>query len=156
MNPSYFASFRETLNEVAREQIYIDMTEAAPLESVVEFQSRLIAANAPTYVALVEGRVVGWCDVSGNQNPRHAHRASLGMGIIAPWRGHGIGSRLVEACIDHAKKIGLEKIELKVYTSNLRAISLYKRHGFVEEGMIRKYRKLNGEYFDCYCMGLFL
>ena len=50
----------------------------------------------------------------------------------------------------------LEKVELNVYTTNLPAIALYKNFEFEEEGLIRKFRKLDGQYFDCLAMGKFL
>ena len=46
--------------------------------------------------------------------------------VDAAWQGRGIGSRLMELAI----KIQPE-ISLTVYASNIRAVSFYKRHGFV-------------------------
>jgi ribosomal protein S18 acetylase RimI-like enzyme len=42
------------------------------------------------------------------------------------------------------------------YTENADAINLYKKLGFSEIGIIKHYRKLNGRYFDCLEMELFL
>ena len=74
------------------------------------------------------------------------------MGILPEFRGKGIGSRLVEAALDKAWEFGLEKVELEVYTINEPAIALYRKHGFVEEGLHKNYRKLNGQTFDCLAM----
>jgi putative acetyltransferase len=60
------------------------------------------------------------------------------------------------AALEHSKKFGLEKVELQVYTSNLPAIALYKKQGFEQEGIIKNFRKLDGQYFDCLAMGKFL
>jgi putative acetyltransferase len=78
------------------------------------------------------------------------------MGILPEFRGKGIGSKLLQKVIEHSVTFGLEKIELNVYTSNVSAIGLYKKFGFEQEGLIRKYRKLDGRYFDCLAMGKFL
>lgn len=152
----YFASFHQALSKVASERIYIEMIEAPPLEKVSAVQAELIGKNGPVYYAVDGDRVVGWCDVFPYSNPRLSHRGGLGMGLIPEYRGQGLGSKLLLAVVDHSKRFGLEKIELNVYTSNTSAIALYKKFGFEDEGLIRKYRKLDGQYFDCLSMGKFL
>lgn len=155
-NEKYFPSFHQALSTVAKERVYIEMIEAPPLEKVTSFQSDLISKNGPVYYALNGDKVVGWCDVFPEENPRQSHRGGLGMGILPEYRGKGIGSQLLQKVIEHAKTFGLEKIELNVYTSNVSAVALYKKFGFEQEGLIKKYRKLDGQYFDCLAMGKFL
>lgn len=155
-NENYFSSFHDALSTVAKERIYIEMIEAPPLEKVASFQKDLISKNGPVYYAVNDDKVVGWCDVFPEQNPRQSHRGGLGMGILPEFRGKGIGSKLLQKAIEHSATFGLEKIELNVYTSNVSAIGLYKKFGFEQEGLIRKYRKLDGRYFDCLAMGKFL
>lgn len=152
----YFPSFHETLAKVASERIYIEFVEAPPLEKVIVFQTAITSINGPVYYAIQNDQVVGWCDVFPEDNPRLSHRGTLGMGLLPEFRGKGVGSRLLQAVLDHAKKFGLEKVELKVYTTNESAISLYKKFGFEQEGYIKNYRKLDGRYFDCLVMGKFL
>ncbi|MCC7405812.1 MAG: GNAT family N-acetyltransferase [Bdellovibrionales bacterium] len=155
-NEKHFPSFHQALSIVAKERVYIEMIEAPPLEKVASFQKDLISKNGPVYYALSGDKVVGWCDVFPEENPRQSHRGGLGMGILPEFRGQGIGSQLLQKVIEHAKTFGLEKIELNVYTSNVSAVALYKKFGFEQEGLIRKYRKLDGQYFDCLAMGKFL
>ena len=152
----YFKSFYEALSAVANERIYLEMVEPPPFEKVTGFQSNLISKNGPVYYAVHNDRVVGWCDVFPFENPRQSHRGGLGMGLLKEFRGKGIGSQLLSTVLDHAKKFGLEKVELSVYTTNTPAIALYKRFGFEEEGLIKKYRKLDGQYFDSLTMAKFL
>jgi ribosomal protein S18 acetylase RimI-like enzyme len=155
-NEKYFKSFHEALSTVAKERVYIEMIEAPPLEKVSSFQTDLISKNGPVYYAINNDRVVGWCDVFPEENPRQKHRGGLGMGLLPEFRGQGLGSKLLSSVLDHAKKFGLEKVELNVYTSNTPAVALYKKFGFEQEGLIKKYRKLDGQYFDCLAMGTFL
>lgn len=152
----YFESFHQALSKVASERVYIEMIEAPPLEKVSAFQKSLISKNGPVYYAIQGDQVVGWCDVFPMTNPRHAHRGGLGMGLLPEFRGKGLGGKLLKSVLDHSKKFGLEKIELNVYTSNEPAIALYKKFGFEQEGLIRKYRKLDEKYFDCLAMAKFL
>jgi RimJ/RimL family protein N-acetyltransferase len=152
----YFKSFHEALSIVAKERIYIEMIEAPPLEKVSSFQKSLISKDGPVYYAINNDQVVGWCDVFPEENPRQNHRGGLGMGLLPEFRGQGLGSKLLSSVLDHSKRFGLEKVELNVYTSNTAAVALYKKFGFEQEGLIKKYRKLDGQYFDCLAMGKFL
>jgi ribosomal protein S18 acetylase RimI-like enzyme len=147
----YFPSFHQTLGAVARERIYIEMLEAPSLEQVADFQRGLIERNSPVYYALEGERVVGWCDITGKDNPRQA-----GMGLLPGYRGKGLGSKLMNEALAHAKRSGFEKVELHVYSTNLNAIALYKKFGFEQEGIIRNYRKVDGRYFDAIMMGKIL
>ena len=151
-NEKYFKSFYETLREVARERIYIEMLEPPKFEDVAAFQQGLINRKGPIFYAIDGEKVVGWADIFPDDNPRMSHRGSLGMGLLPNYRGRGIGQLLLKAVLEKAKVFGLEKVELNVYTSNVNAIKLYKKMGFTEEGLIKKYRKLDSQYFDCLLM----
>lgn len=152
----YFPSFHDALGTVANERIFIEMIEPPPFDKLVKFQTSLIERNGPVYYAVDEEKVVGWCDVFPNDNPRMAHRGTLGMGLLANYRGRGLGAQLLSSVLNHSKQYGLEKVELNVYATNLPAVALYERYGFEREGLIRQYRKLDGEYFDCLLMGKLL
>jgi ribosomal protein S18 acetylase RimI-like enzyme len=74
--------------------------------------------------------------------------------VLPAVRGRGVGRRLAEAAIAAAKAQGAERIELEVFASNTRAITLYETLGFVREGVRRRARKLDGEYDDVVLMAL--
>jgi RimJ/RimL family protein N-acetyltransferase len=81
--------------------------------------------------------------------------AGLGMMVDARWRGRGIGGLLVRAAIDAARDLGAHKLALQVWPHNEAARRLYLRHGFVEEGFLRRhYPRRNGELWDAVIMGL--
>jgi ribosomal protein S18 acetylase RimI-like enzyme len=149
-------AFHSALSTVAREKVYLDIIEAPPVENVVEFQTKIIHNNWPAFYAVAGERVVGWVDIHRLEAPRRSHRGNLGMGLIPEARRQGLGSRLLQAALDHAVKIGLEKIELTVYTSNLPALGLYKKFGFEPEGLLRSYRRVDGFDFDGLLMAKFL
>lgn len=77
------------------------------------------------------------------------------MGVLKDHRGQGIGRRLLEATIERTWAIGIQKIELSVYSSNEPAIQLYKKQGFVEEGVKKRGRLVDGIYDDVVLMALF-
>jgi RimJ/RimL family protein N-acetyltransferase len=83
--------------------------------------------------------------------------AGLGMMVDARWRGLGVGGALVRAAVDAARELGAHKLALQVWPHNDVARRLYLRHGFVEEGLLRRhYPRRNGELWDSVIMGLVL
>jgi putative acetyltransferase len=148
--------WREACEAVAAERLWLGRIALPPLDLATCFPMKLIRANAPMYVAVDGGRVVGWADIAPVEIPECAHRGNLGMGVIASHRGAGLGGRLLEACLDHAPRSGIEKVELTVYASNAPAIALYRRFGFTRTGVLRDWRRLDGVSWDALLMEKFL
>lgn len=154
ITPDHIESFHRALDRVARERKYLSFLEAPPLDQVRRFILDRIAAGDPGLVAIVHGEVVGWCDISRLDRLIHAHRGSLGMGIVASHRGRGLGSRLIKATLAQARKAGFVRIELFVHADNARAIALYDKVGFVREGVQRDAIRIDGQYGDTIMMAI--
>lgn len=150
----YIPSFAETLDAIAREEIFLEMVQAPPYPEIFDFQAKQIKEKLPVFYAVSDQQVVGWVDVAVSKNPRQRHKGTLGMGILKAFRSQKIGSLLMEEVIQYSRQIGLEKLELQVYTSNTQAIGLYKKFGFQQVGVIHKYRKYKDQYFDSVFMEL--
>jgi len=58
----------------------------------------------------------------------------LNMGVAAACRRQGIASRLVREALERARMAGARNAHLEVRASNEAAISLYRRHGFQQQG----------------------
>ena len=83
--------------------------------------------------------------------------ADLGMVVAADWRGRGVGSALLAAAVDWARGAGAHKVALQLWPHNVAARGLYDKHGFVEEGYLRRhYRRADGSLWDAVVMGLVL
>jgi RimJ/RimL family protein N-acetyltransferase len=147
-DPAHIERFHATLDTVAREGIYLASTEAKPLESLRGFVLSSIEKRNPIMFAMDDERLVGWCDITRSHTQISAHCGHLGMGVLADYRGQGIGTRLITAALDAAREAVIPRVELTVYATNLAAIKLYRKAGFVEEGRMRGYALLKGEYVD--------
>jgi ribosomal-protein-alanine N-acetyltransferase len=60
-------------------------------------------------------------------------------------RGRGLGSRLLDAALDEARRHGVEEVFLEVRDSNTRARQLYESRGFAEVGRRRRYYRRPAE-----------
>lgn len=105
-------------------------------------------------LALAEGAVIGHAGLhSLGGTPRRRHVAGLGIAVAAAWQGKGIGDELMRRLLEWADNwAGYLKIELSVYVDNVRALALYRRHGFIDEGISRAHALRDGVYVDSLLM----
>ncbi len=101
-------------------------------------------------IAEADGETAGILNVTGNPRKKLSHTAEFGMGVLKDYRNMGIGAMLIREMIAWAEKNErLEKLTLQVFANNEKAIHLYKKFGFREEGRLPKaIKNLNGEYID--------
>jgi RimJ/RimL family protein N-acetyltransferase len=144
------------LDAVARERRYLLFLEAPLPEDVGKFVRRNMRKRHPQYVAVAGERVVGWCDVLPIDRPTRAHNGVLGLGVLAEFRGRGIGTALLREALQGARAFGLTRIELSVREGNSRVAALYGRFGFVREGVQRRAVRVDGTDEDLVCMALLL
>jgi len=102
MSRRHVAGFREVLDAVARERRYLAFLEAPPLARVSRIVLGNLKSGAPQFVAVDDGRVIGWCDVTPKTHETLSHGGVLGMGVAAAHRGRGIGSALLRRTLEAA------------------------------------------------------
>lgn len=146
--------YRECLDLVAKEARFLAMTQAPSLERSLAWVTPHLKKHAAFFVAVHEGQIVGWCDISPMSGLWFTHRGTLGMGVLPAYRGQAIGRAMLSAAIEHAVGTGIERIEAEVFASNLSALILYERFGFTLEGRLRKARKTAAGYEDLILMAL--
>jgi RimJ/RimL family protein N-acetyltransferase len=77
------------------------------------------------------------------------------FGVAPEVRGRGVGTRLMDWLVSFAfDDLALHRLELVVFSFNERALRLYKRTGFREEGLAVEARKASDGYWDLIYMGL--
>jgi ribosomal protein S18 acetylase RimI-like enzyme len=150
----HVSGFRAAVDSVARERRYLALLEAPPLEDATEFVRQNLDRGNPQLIAEAGGAVIGWCDIIRNGRPIHAHMGVLGTGVVAEWRGRGVGTALMRAALDQARASGFSRVELTVRESNQVAIALYIRLGFVIEGVHRNAVLVDGVYENMLSMAL--
>lgn len=104
--------------------------------------------NQAIIVAEVDNRVVGHLLVTRGNAFKLKHTAEFGLWIIPKFRNIGIGGKLIESCEFWAKENGIKKLNLSVFSTNEGAIHLYKKSGFLIEGIRRNQVFLYDQYCD--------
>jgi len=106
------------------------------------FWSELAERESRTYLVAVDGdHVVGYAGLC-------AYSADVSyiqtIGVTSDHQGHGIGTALLVALLDHANSRGASQVDLEVRADNGSAIRLYARHGFSRVGVRRGYYQPSG------------
>lgn len=97
------------------------------------------------HVARVGRKVVGVAYVSIIWSMEHMGKSAwLDELFVDPdYRGEGVGTELLLAAIDRARRDGCAAVDLEVYATHAAAESLYQRHGFRRLSATRWQRKLS-------------
>ena len=70
-------------------------------------------------------------------------------------QGKGIGTFAISEMLYHAfNNLNLRRVELEVLASNIRAIHLYEKTGFIHEGTKRNAVYKNGTFVDMLCYAI--
>jgi RimJ/RimL family protein N-acetyltransferase len=144
-------------NQIAAERVFV-MTENFT-RTVEEIRTQFGDADpnsALWLVAEVDGAVVGGANFLRGRWKKNSHTADLGIAILSEFRGLGIGEVLMQAGIEWARRVGVRKLKLEVFASNVRAIRLYGKLGFAEEGRLKGEVMLDGHPVDEVLMALWL
>ena len=145
--------FNRAVDQVARERKYLSFFEGFPLEGSLDFIRQNLREGYPHFVLIDAGQVVGWCDITSTGRGSSLHVGTLGVGLLAPYRGRGLGRQLMQTAIEAGWR-KFRRIELTVNASNHNAIALYLSLGFAIEGCKRQAVLIDGRYIDLYVMGM--
>lgn len=103
-----------------------------------EWNHALEMPTCPYHLLLVverRGQIAGWCRLypwSGCED--NADEVELGIGVMAEYRGNGLGKALVGQALDWVARAGVERVTLTTRAGNSRAIHLFEVCGFAVTG----------------------
>jgi RimJ/RimL family protein N-acetyltransferase len=101
----------------------------------------------------IEGQLIGTIELRLNPTSR---RAELGIAVQdkAQW-SKGFGTDAIKLALEYGfDDLELNRIELTVDSENARGRRCYEKCGFVEEGLLRQHRFVEGKFGDTVVMSV--
>lgn len=123
--------------------------EEAFIEEIAHSDNQLMLC------AWINDELAGHMGFNASPRVRIRHTGEVGVTVRKKYWGLGIGTELLKYLLAWAAESQvIRKINLRVRSDNRRAIELYKRLGFGEEGMITREFMIDGIFYDCLQMGI--
>ncbi len=145
------------MRQVAEENDYLVAESVVDLldhEEVVfrhnDLESRIF------FIATVDDDVVGWVHLHSPNYEKLAHTAECTMGVLEEFRGHSIGSQLMERGLQWATEHGYEKVYQSIPATNQGAVRFLEDHRWETEAIRRAHYKIDDEYVAEQQMGVML
>lgn len=121
------------------------------IENIRKSQNSIMLCNR------INEKVASVSTLSSPSIERIAHTSELAISVKKEFWGIGAGSAVMSQIIDFAKNTNKIKIiSLGVRVGNESAIHLYKKFGFEEIGVYKKFFNIKGTYHDEILMNLYL
>jgi ribosomal protein S18 acetylase RimI-like enzyme len=122
-----------------------------PRRDVMEayWKGVLLVPERTLIVGRLDNVIVGSAQLARptRNNEAQGHSGQLTTSFMAPWaRGHGLARMIAEAVENHARKLGLNVLNLDVRETQEAAITLYRSLGYHEIGRHPHYARVNGVY----------
>ncbi|KAH9480284.1 putative N-acetyltransferase YoaA [Psilocybe cubensis] len=131
---------------------YIVPKHASYLETINAFIASCVLSCVVE--ELESGEFVGLCSFVGQGEAKNRN-AIMCIALLPRHWSKGYGAEVMGFLIDYAfHDMGMHRVSLTVFEGNERAMALYRRLGFVEEGRHRKIVWMNGGWKDTYYMGI--
>ena len=126
--------------------------EAFPQTELLDNESgmRFFSEQTRTAVADEDGEILGLYVLHPNNVGRCGHISNASYAVKSDMRGRHIGETLVTDCINKARELGFGILQFNaVVSTNIPALKLYKKLGFVQLGRIPNgFLMKDGKYED--------
>ena len=95
------------------------------------FEQKNASPNEAMLMCVVDGRVIGNCEISFYRGIKTRHRATVAIALISEFWNQGIGTKMFEEMIRLAEaREEVTQMELEFVENNSRARHLYEKMGF--------------------------
>src|SRR5690625_79427 len=129
-----------------------------PMETTKQFVDQVIlgSQNAKSYIIVEKEneKSIGVVSLINIDYKNRNAECIIDIGEKEYW-GKGFGSEGLRLVLDYAfYEMNLHRVSLRVFSFNVRAIRMYKRIGFKEEGNSRQSLFRDGKWHDIIHMGI--
>ncbi len=141
----------------------VDVMQAVDLDAVIQIESTIyshpwtrgnfndsLTAGHQAWVVRLKGEIIAYSVMMLVLDEAHLFNLS----VAKPYQQKGLGRELLAYMIDQATALGARQMYLEVRSSNVAAITLYEKMGFVENSRRKGYYPAEGGREDAVLMGL--
>lgn len=154
----------ENFSAMTRETDFLLFTKEEAMELTITSEEDYIrgfitnAHEQLLLIAEVNGAIIGSLTLTAGGFRKRGHTAEMGIAVAHRYGNMGIGRRLLTAMVRWAEEHErLEIIHLSVFSSNEKAMHLYRNFGFKEYGRFPDaIQQPDGTYADLVLMHLVL
>ncbi len=101
------------------------------------------------FVAIRDEQLSGWAALGAvSDRCVYAGVAEISVYVGSGFRGHGIGSRLIERTISAAEEAGFWTLQAGIFPENEGSIALHRKHGFRVVGLRERLGQIRGVWRD--------
>jgi ribosomal-protein-alanine N-acetyltransferase len=106
------------------------------------FHNEMVNNPYASYIVMQESeKIIGYCGLWVVLEDAHV----TNIAVLPEYRGKKLGEALLNQAVELTKALGAERLSLEVRVSNHVAQSLYRKLGFQNGGLRKKYYTDNGE-----------
>ena len=150
---SRFNSLLKTIESESNNMLRDPKERTTTDEDQKQSITRILSSSHSIFLVAEESdQLLGFIAILGDDLNKKRHSKYIAMGVLSEYQGKKIGSALMEAAVNFCSEQNALRIELTVITTNLKAISLYKKFGFEIEGTRRNSLMVQGHLVDEYLM----
>ena len=111
----------------------------------------------PVLVAEAGAEVLGYASLSQwYDTPVYAHTAESSLYLAASAQGRGLGTTLMRALLDEARRLGYHVVLSRIWSGNLPSIAMCRKCGYETVGVQREIGFRHGVWEDCVVMQVIL
>ncbi len=107
------------------------------------YEDKINGISGVCFVAEIDNRIIGFAIAGKKEVPSYRLVKVVEMENIfvkKEYRSNGVGKKLMEAFLNWAKELGVDKVAVNVFALNDGAIAFYKREGFIPQDLtLEKY-----------------
>jgi RimJ/RimL family protein N-acetyltransferase len=125
-------------------------------ETIDEWAASRCAQVDRLDLAITDAATGEWAgELAINEWDADNHSCNIRIALDAAYRDRGFGTEAMRLVIDYAfENLPIHRLELSVFAFNDRAIAVYKKLGFVQEGVQRDVLYWDGTYHDSVTMSI--
>ena len=125
-------------------------------EVIAEWAATRIHQDDRLDLAITDATTGEWAgELAINDWDPDNRSCGIRIAIDAAYRDRGVGTEAMRLAIDYVfEALPIHRLSLEVFSFNPRAIAVYRKLGFVQEGVLRDALHWDGDYHDTIVMSI--